>query len=405
MKFAVCIPDGSVDGYGHLAHYAGEIARICKERCIDVEVLRFADASFLPRLLANLADPSCIVHFHCYMYDLGVVGNYMSHDIRLTKSCAATTLATISDHPFQNFMQNMVRKADAATRFILIDDTFSDEMRFINPTLCDAKFAYLPYAAPINFDANLKVPFAERDIDLVLPMQLHEQEELNPTRKLEVLPDTWLKRVALATYETGLCDTSRSTFHIFTEHFGNESNGATLEDFRETHPKLMPPLLNIMDAVDGLVRFTRRYNMVRSLLRSIGKYKVVVMGPPISSLGADDNVEFVGTLQTPEATTLMARSKAVLNCNPTYPKNVPERVAVGMLYGSCVITDVNPCIADTFMSNEFIPYSPQSTETISDLFNQYDFAAIGRAAADKVTRHGAFSWDAHFDDLLKVAAE
>ena len=404
MKLAVCVPAGLVDCYGHLSHYADEMARIGRERSIPVEILRYGDASFLPRLLANLADPECVVHFHCYLYDLRVVGNYVPKVIRLVESCAAKTLATVSDHPFQNFMQDMVRKADASTRFIVIDDTFPDEMRFINPAMRDARYAYLPHAPPVNFDAKLRRPFAQRDIDLVLPMQLHEQADLDPIKKLDVLPETWLKRAALATYEVALADTSRSTFHVFAEQFGNESNGATLDAFRETHPELMPPLLNVLDAVDGLVRFTRRYNMVRSLLRAVGQLKVVIMGPVVASLGADSNVEFVGVQQREQATQIIARSKAVLNCNPTYPNNVPERVTVGMLYGSCVITDVNPAIDATFMSNEFIPYSPQSTETIRDLFNSYDFAAIGNAALVKARSHSAFSWDAHFDGLLAAIA-
>jgi hypothetical protein len=100
----------------------------------------------------------------------------------------------------------------------------------------------------------------------------------------------------------------------------------------------------------------------------------------------------------------MSDSKAVLNCNPTYPTNVHERVTVGMLYGSCVITDVNPCIERTFAPDQFIAYAPGSTMTIDDVFAAHDVRAIAGIAGQAARAEPQFTWNAHFDEILSVAA-
>jgi hypothetical protein len=175
-----------------------------------------------------------------------------------------------------------------------------------------------------------------------------------------------------------------------------------LDEIRIHQPKAMPALLNMMHAIDGIVRQERRHQMVRSLLRSTGKRKILAMCDPIASLDIDDKVTFVGVKPAPEAANLMANTKAILNCNPSYPTNIHERVSVGMMYESCVITDLNPCIEENFSAGQYVPYAPGSDLTLEDIFESYDTEAIAASAADIRTRPH-FSWEAHVDALLQIA--
>jgi hypothetical protein len=115
------------------------------------------------------------------------------------------------------------------------------------------------------------------------------------------------------------------------------------------------------------------------------------------------NVRFVGHQTTRQTAHLMANSRAVLNCQPTYPRNIHERISVGMLCGSCVITDRTPFIAACFTDNELLAYEPQTQVSLVDLYSSRDVRAIAAAGAAKVRATPHYGWDAHFDGLLQAA--
>lgn len=405
MKLAICVPPGACDCYGHLQHYADRLADLGRRRSIEVEILHYNDGDFLARLFTNLGRDDCIVHFHSYLYDLTLraytVPPRIMHALETAK---AVTLATVSDHPFSNIMRDMIENAHPSTRFMVVDRTFPDEMRFLNPGLRETRFHYTPCVAPINFDDTIQTPFEAREWDLVLPLLVFDQSKIDMGKYLADFPDGWAKAAAQQTYEIAVSDTSRNTFHVFAERVNAVLGGATLDDIKSHNPTILRVMLRLLDGVDGRVRHNRRHNMVRSLLRSVGDLKVAMLGHRVDSLHADKNVAFVGTCQTGQATRLMAASKAIFNCNPTYPTNIHERVAVGMLYGSCVITDVNPGIEALFSPEHYITYTPTSKMTIADIFQQDDIASIARRSAENIHAHAGFSWDAHFNDVLAAAA-
>jgi hypothetical protein len=403
MKIAVCVPPPVCDGYGHLTRYAEKIAEIGAERSIDVEILKYADDDFLARLFANLMDEDCIVHFHCFLYDLKI---HASPAIKKVKHaldvCRARTIATVSDHPFSDFMQDMVRNAHPKTRFIVIDNTFPDEMRFINPELDRAEFTHLPFAAPLSFEDERLTVFENREYDLVLPLLLIDTSKLSLNKMLGDIGDGWFARGVAATYETVRTDLSQNPFHVFSRCMRAEI-GASIEDLQRTQPKAVPVFLRTLSILDGYVRHERRNKVVSSLLRSVGDLKVAVLGKPAAGLSVDENVQFLGTQRAADTAALMANSKAVLNCSPSYPTNVHERVTVGMLYESCVITDTNPCIEENFSADEYVAYGPGSSMTIQDIFATRDTRAIANHSARTVRENPRFSWHGHFDAVLEIA--
>lgn len=403
-KIAVCVPPVRCDVYGHLTRYATQLAETGAGRGVPVEILHFDAPDFLARLFTRLQDDEAVVHFHAYLYDLKVTASEaLTRKQHVLQNAKATVLATISDHPFTDFMQDMIRGAHPHTTFITLDRSFPDEMRAMNPALAGARFDYQPGGPPQNYDPAQRIPFAARAFDLVVPVHIVDVGA-GLGGLLSKITATWLNEVITATFEITVADISQNPFHTFMEHM-RAVLGASFEDIRDHRPDVAGAILNALSTVDGLIRQERRHRMVRSLLKSVGKLKVAVLGDHVPALAADDNVQYLGMQQTPEAIALMANARAVLNCNPTYPTNLHERVTVGMMYGACVITDINPYLAQTFTRDEMLPYIPGSALTIADLFATHDVAAIGAAAASRVHGDRAFSWEGHFDELVRVVSE
>lgn len=403
-KVAVCVPPARCDVYGHLTRYAVQLAETGASRGIPVEILRFDASDFMQRLFTYLQDEEAVVHFHAYLYDLKVSASQSLIDqVHVLETARATVLATVSDHPFTDFMQETVRGAHPKTTFIVLDKSFPDEMRALNPRLAAARYDYQPGGPPQNYDPSRHIPFAERAFDLVVPVHIVDVAG-GISALLAKISAPWLRGVVTATYDTAVADISISPFHTFMEHLRTVL-GASFGDIRDQRPDIAGALLNALSALDGLSRQERRHRMVRSLLKSVGNLKVAVMGHRLPTLDVDQNVRFLGMQQTPDAIGLMANARAVLNCNPTYPTNLHERVTVGMMYGACVITDINPYLAQNFGRNELLPYMPGSRLSIADLFATNDVLAIGAAAALRVHGDRAFSWNGHFDAITRVVNE
>jgi hypothetical protein len=403
MKIAVCVPPSPCDCYGHLTRYAEKIAALGAERHVDVEVLRYTEEDFLARLFVNLMDDECAIHFHSYLYDLQVHTSPASKEIRHALEFArARCLATVSDHPFSDFMQDMVRNAHPKTRFIVVDNTFPDEMRFINPALEQAQFIHQPFVAPLSYDDERFVDFDLRDFDLVLPLFLVDLSAVTLKDMFPGLGEGWFPRAIMATYETVRTDLSQNPFHAFSNHMRAEL-GAGLQELRDSYPTAVPSVLSALSRLDGYVRQERRNKVVGSLLRSVGALKVGVLGEPIAGVETDPNVHFLGNQRAPETAALMANSRAVLNCSPSYPTNIHERVTVGMLYGSCVITDTNPCIEENFTEDDYVSYAPGSSLTIEDIFATRDMRGLANQSRLKAKEDPRFSWQGHFDAVVDIA--
>ncbi len=403
MKIAVCVPPAGADCYGHHTRYAEKIAEVGAERAIPVEILRYTDADFFARLFTCLQDEECVVHFHCYLYDMKVQSTTVAANARhVLDDARARTIATISDHPFAGFMHAMVQNAHPETKFIVIDKTFPDEMRYMNPALAQSEFNHLPFVPPVSFDDDRRVDFDERAYDLVLPLFMIDTSKVSIASLLGPGIDPWFVRVVTATYEIARSDLSRNPFHILDECMRAETGGG-LDGLRKLQPESVPVILNVLGSLDGLVRQERRASMVSSLLRRVGDLRVGVLGQPIPSLQIDENVEFLGGQDARTTSTLMANSRAVLNCSPSYPTSVPERVTVGMLYDSCVITDINPCITETFSEDDFISYTPESDMTLEDMFAAHDTKEIALQSGKRARESARFSWPTYFDTVMQVA--
>lgn len=403
MRIAVCVPPANADCYGHHTRYAERLAEVGAERSIPVEILRSTAPDFFARLFANLQDEECIVHFHCFLYDLKVHCTTIGHNARhVLDHARARILATISDHPFAAFMQKMIKDAHPDTNFIVIDKTFPDEMRYMNPNLALSTFGHLPFVPPVSFDDEHRAAFDERAYDLILPLFMVDTSNANIRSLLGPGIDPWFVRTVMATYEIARADLSRNPFHILDECMRAETGGG-LDGLRAIQPESVQVILNVLANLDGLVRQERRTAMVSSLLRRVGDLRVGILGNPLSSLRVDENVEFLGGQNARSTSALMANSRAVLNCSPSYPTSVPERVTVGMLYDSCVITDINPCITETFSENDFISYAPDSNMTLEDIFAAYDTREIAHQSGKRARDSDRFSWQTYFDGVAQVA--
>lgn len=405
MKIAVCVAPAGADSYGHLSRYAEQLAAAGRRRGVSVEILRFPSDDFFARLFANLADEECIVHFYGYLYDLRVAASVAPDGfVHALENSRATTVATIGDHPFSSFMQPMIVNAHPRTRFIVMDRSFRDEMCALNPALAHSHYEYRPITPPINYEASLLTDFKDRDFDLLVPMYVTDMSHIGLDFIVAQAAADWFKNVIVATYERASVETNLSPFHILMECLQAELGPITFDDIRGQNPNFVGEIMMSVAAIDALVRQDRRRKIITSLLKSVGDLKVAVTCDPIPALQVDDNVSFVGMRPVSDVVELMANTRALLNCNPSYPTGLHERVISGMLYNSCVITDLNPFMSETFSPSELVPYAPNESMTLPDIFKTWDVEAIAAAGGEKVRNDPAFSWDAHLDGLQSAAA-
>jgi len=405
MKIAVCVAPPPADCYGHLRRYAAQLTQAAGRRGVAVETLSYGAADFYPRLFANLADENCIVHFYGYLYDLrmqtSVAGDAVIHALDASRAAA---VATIGDHPFSPFMHRLVRHAHPRTRFIVLDKTFRDEMLVLNPALGGATYHYQPITPPVNFDPTRVKPFAARTYDLVVPMHLTDMAGHGINFILSHISTDWFRRAITGMYETALRDTDRNPMHIFVECLCAELGEVSLAQIGENNIDHLNQMLIAIGSVDGLVRQERRQRTISNLLRQVGNLKVAITSKAVPAMAVDDRVRFVGMQNIEGTVALLSDTRAVLNCSPTYPTNVHERVSSGMMYGSCVITDTNPYIRNAFAPHEYVTYGPQSSMTIADLYGERRVAEVADAGARRVRADAAYGWDAHIDGLLRAAA-
>jgi hypothetical protein len=402
-KIALCIASGMVDMFGYLHRYAETFARVARQRGVEIEVLRYPEPDFYPRLLANMADKDCIVHFYGYLYDLKLPNTAGGPDINPMEFSHATIVTSIGDHPFSSFMHCTVANAHPRMKFIVMDSAFQGEMQAMNGTLRDAYYDHQPVPPPINFDENRPIAFKDRGLDLFVPMYIRDMTGSGIDSVLAHIDAAWFIKIVGATYETCSADPSLSPFPVFAAHFQQEV-GLPVEYVCKHNNGIVASMMNAVTGVDGIIRQERRLKMVETLLANVGGLKVALTCDPFPSLKVDGNVTFIGMQKVGSVSALMANARAVLNCNPSYPTSLHERVVSGMFYGNCVISDVNVEIAQRFQTDELIAYAPESGLTLHDIYAATDIEGVARAGAAKVAADPAYSWDGHFDRLLQAAA-
>jgi hypothetical protein len=276
-------------------------------------------------------------------------------------------------------------------------------MQALNPALKDSVYDYQPVAPPSNYNSDLATCFGERTLDLLIPMWIADMKGRDISGILAGIEQKWFADIVAAVYEMAVDDMFNSPFHIFADYIRDKFGGASLDDLRAHNPSSVDAILKALGMIDAVVRQKRRYKMISTLLRSVGDLNVAITCDRYASLDVDEKVSFLGTRPIDEVVQLMARSRAIFNANPSYPSSLHERVVSGMLYESCVITDVNKYIKETFGPEQFVAYSPAANDTIADIFEAYDVESIAAAGAQRMHGDLAYSWDAHIDGLTRLA--
>jgi hypothetical protein len=403
MRIAICHAPSIGDTYGQHARYTDELRVNLSRRSIQAEILQYPSDTFFPTLYAYLSDPDSIVHFNAAFYDLLMqAAGIVIEGPHAFDSCPAVTMATIGDHPFSYFMQYQIGRAHAKTRFVVIDATFIDEMQTINPKLSASTFLHLPNF-PITRDAFTRpLGWTEREYDVAIPLKIIDPAGGNIARFLEVLGSDPTADVVAATYETVVSDLSRNPFTVFRQIL-LERRAIDLAEVQAKDIQTFQKLLNMIGVTDNIVSQARRNRMLSSLLRATGDLRVVVTSAPMPWLDVGPHVEFIGEGPAHLVAALVANSKTVVNCSPTYPNSVHERIYYGMASGTAVITDESPQLRKTFTRDEYVPHDWNATKTLSEIFETIDLEKIAAAGALQVNNDRAFSWDFHIDRLLELA--
>jgi len=402
-RLLVCTPGQPADAYGHLSKLAHTSVQTARSMGIQANVLDAAADGFLRDFFTALDDPDCVINFNYFQYDLRVLASVgrskVTHALERSR---ARTVATIADHPFSGFMREQLANAHPSTRFILIESGFRDEALFVNGALETASMVHIPFVPPVNFDPQQRRPYNARSIDLVVPLFITPMPAQSVKNLLDRCTDRWLRRAVEATYEAVVRGVPKTPFQLL-DAFAMGETGMTLPQMKKAQPAALQAFLTALEELDAMARQQRRQQALNNLLKSVGDLKVCVLGKKTPQLSVDESVQFVGIQQVNEAMALCGQSRALLNCNPSYPTNIHERISVGMLYGACVITDVNPCIESTFKKDAYVPIDPASSAPLAEIFKTNDIEGIAAAGLSAISADPRFSWETHVRNILECA--
>ncbi|MGE4064123.1 MAG: hypothetical protein AB7E79_12215 [Rhodospirillaceae bacterium] len=403
QRLLVCTPGFPADVYGHLHKQAQMAAQTARAMGLEAEVADATDSGFLPALFRALDDPECVISFNYFQYDLRVLASVgVTKSTHALEGSKARAVAAIGDHPFASFMSDQLAHAHPSTRFITIEKGFRDEAVFVNPSLAPAKMFHVPFMPPVSFDEGHRLPYEQRPIDLIAPIFITPVEPDVIPSLLRRCGESWLRRAVEATLDALLQDVAQTPFELLNE-FTRAETGADLHQIIQVQPAAYRAFLRVLEGVDGIARQRRRELMLKNLLRSVGKLKVCVFGAKPPQIDVDERVQFIGVQHIDRTTALCGRAKAILNCSPSYPTNIHERISVGMLYGSCVLTDVNPLLRATFHDGTYVPIEPSSSPPLVEIFDDQDVETVAAEGAAAIEDDPRFTWERHVQNVLDVA--
>jgi hypothetical protein len=379
------------------------MAAAAQRRGIEAVILPFPKEGFAEALTSYLDQNDAIICFQLLIADPLFLKRLTKRSLLGRRSVRAKVIGLIHDHPFSWFLQPGIMAASSDYRFLLADEVFVHELTALNPNLVKARKDILSHSPLTYVEPCDRVAFNSRAIDVLVPLSVTRfSENGSITAFLERLGASLIRDIAQQTYDECAADPKCNLFAVF-QRVAELRSGTTLDDLRRTDQATHANLLFILGSLDEVIRQARRNQMISELLRSTGKLNVVVAADPMTWLKVDKNVKFVGRISGHKFGSVLANSKLVMNCNPTYPRYVHERVTNAMAYGCAVISDINVGLADRFKSGELIAYSPGNRRTVRDVFAESRLEDVGKAAANHIATDPRYTWDSHLSVVLDAA--
>ncbi|EFI32834.1 glycosyl transferase family 2 [Desulfonatronospira thiodismutans ASO3-1] len=354
----------------HGMHYNSSLKRVHKTKSagIDAEAVALESPDFL-RAITDCSNHEGYVLFAGRNgYDLTINSRKLNKNV--FDHLNVNVIATLADHPYSSFMWRLLDNAAENTVFFT-RPSLDRELRAIYPQLTRTD-VYESLGGPHNQNIDQALaqrPLSKRHIDLLIPLGLHKFFK-KPSLKQQ------LHQLGQEAQKIGesLFEAARKDYHTTVfENFQNIIKHEFGEEHVFSHPKTKQDWiwLNVLSVVDWTVRMDRRVRLLNSLHRLPSSTRINITASPkvadfFPRLKNKKNIHWIGEVSTKKLEDLYSESKMVLNCNPTYPDFVNERVRNAMAWGCCVISDYQQALGKHFQDHVSILFTDPEGRKIED---------------------------------------
>lgn len=291
--------------------------------------------------------------------------------------------------------ERVMNTHERSTTFVL-DPGYGDAARLLQPAL---KTFHKLDPAVFFADPIKAVPFRKRSIDVLIPLSFFILEDYAQIRG-RFSDGSDFQKLCDKAYDALKDNYTDYPLAIFSqvvkEMFSIDISQTALND-RDLFMRFM----NLLSRLDGLIRIERRVGMVKSLLKDARGLNVHVAGKLPPDVAELPNIVPLGSLRTAALGQVMADSRMVVHCHPTYPDGLHERPINAMANGSVVVSDHWPMMASTFAEGEeWVCWrSGMSLREATDEFGMDRLEHVAQTACGKAWRE--FSMPRHVDRILE----
>jgi hypothetical protein len=364
---------------------------------VEVVKLNLSRTEDLLSLSSYLLDKDNAIFSNIWLYDFHISGFGLAEfqeDFSSGKSSFSHVTALIADHPFTTYMYSRIRKSTSAFRYLFLDESYSDAVTHIRGE--PLRSEKLSGVFTPDYASDDLPNYQDRVIDLLAPMAIYYP---NVSRHWEHLSDPHLKRLFYYVWNTYSYRLEKTVYQYFIECSKQilqfEINlCANDESFRLL-------LIHFLSELDLLTRARFREDTITFIAKKFPNLTIHITDSPNKTLSEFENLRFIGRVSFGKCVQLIANSKKVLHCQPTYFDSFHERPIVTQSLGSLVVTPAGRW-TQNLLPNSFVAFSPYGDcELLHDVLDVDIWpTSVDRTSPDVVSR--AYGSTKFLEQLLYV---
>ena len=354
-----------IGSFGQMNYVSQHMCEAFEYMGMHVECIAFNSSADIKNVMSALAQKPDLIYAGWRFYNFLIDADPYDA-VNLFDLFDVPVIAMLGDHVYSHFMTKRLNALPENIFFISGYDSILAEIRRIKG-IKDSQCQQVNF--PIYTDPEVDTSLsAKRDIDLLVPMKIFRTDATIDLLKKQDFKNTPLfPPIIDELYAKCRHDVTINMFDLALQLISSRIKQPY--DFDKMNPRQNALVLRAVDSVDMVIRSERRVSLLKQVLKNVDMRITVLCGDNfLELLGDIPPNEIKGELKTrtrveaPELLKLYARSRYVLNCNPTYYSGIHERIRNSASSGCCVISDENSTLTDKFRHAESMYFSSRFTE-------------------------------------------
>ncbi|NGP87359.1 FkbM family methyltransferase [Fodinibius halophilus] len=344
-----------VKGGAHGIHEARthKLAAEIERQGVGVSVISGESPDFVQKVVEASHNEGHVFYTGIMGFDLSV-SSQLNVTGNLFELLDVPVFGLLGDHPYTEFMWHRMEQLGNTTLVSPLPSVKEEYDEIFSGDNDVVLSEHPPPPSPKDGGAQDIVPLAKRPIDMLIPWGIHKfyRDQRTLDEKLKVIGKPALK-IGMELFKSALRNYEESIYQIFQRTYKQAYGSRYAFDNPKTNEDKC--WLKVLSLVDWTIRKKRRLQMLKMLPALPDDLNITItahskVGKVLPFLDDMKNINWVNEMEISELDRLYARSKVVLNCNPTYPDTIHGRVRSGMANGCYVVSDYNPALEETFGS-------------------------------------------------------